>query len=103
MTLVRDAPPCASNLLMYRTMFAVIKQIVTVQAGGLVQLCSDELQEGSTVEVIVLTERAPTTGDTQAKVNCLDFAGSVDSGDVRTAHNDAMDADLGRESGDDNQ
>jgi hypothetical protein len=37
-------------------MVAAIKQLVTVQPGGLIEIRSDQLRAGSTAEVIVLTE-----------------------------------------------
>ena len=37
-------------------MQAALKQTVTVQAGGLIQVCSPELKEGMQAEVIILLE-----------------------------------------------
>ena len=41
-------------------MVTAVKQIVTIQPGGRVELSSDELREGQQAEVIVLVER-PTS------------------------------------------
>ncbi|NET38344.1 MAG: hypothetical protein F6K19_41170 [Cyanothece sp. SIO1E1] len=47
-------------------MISGVRTKVTVQAGGLIELRSDELPEGATVEVIVLLD-IPKAEDTQSR------------------------------------
>ena len=42
-------------------MFRAIRQKITVQAGGRIELCAPELAEGTRAEVIVIEEREPQT------------------------------------------
>lgn len=46
-------------------MVAALKQVVTVQPGGVIQIRSDQLQEGSQAEVIVLVQEPARTSWTR--------------------------------------
>jgi hypothetical protein len=75
------------------TMVAAIRQTVTVQQGGVVQVSSPELTEGARAEVIVLVE-AQTQNPAGAWRR---HAGAINSSDPSSADNDRIDADLARE------
>ena len=83
-------------------MVAAVRQRVTVQPGGVVEVRSPELTPGASAEVIVLVERAtapdahdPATvpaaagasanGSAAAWRSLLSHAGAVDSGDAASA------------------
>lgn len=83
-------------------MVAAIKQRVTVQAGGLIEVRSPELRQGQQADVIVLIESAAATpprpevdptGDTPL-ARLQKFAGAFDSGDPHASDNERIDADL---------
>lgn len=78
-------------------MVQAIRQVVTVEEGGVVRLRSDQLSAGARVELIVLVDE-PTPA--QAKSPAGDwkkFIGSINSGDPRAGDNDGIDRDLARE------
>lgn len=82
-------------------MVAAIKQRVTVQPGGIVQVRSPELTPGSRAEVIVLVEQPEATPPVDPGRPVADwrrFAGAIDSGDPRSSDNDRIDVDLAGES-----
>ena len=54
-------------------MISVVKAIATVQPGGLVEVRSNELQEGSIVEVIVLVQ----SSEEPKKKKFTDFIGAA--------------------------
>jgi hypothetical protein len=83
-------------------MVEAVKQRVTVQPGGLVEVRAPELAErlGEEAEVIVLLNGR--AGEHQLRTSSgrwRRFAGSVQSGDPHSADNDRIDADLAREYG----
>lgn len=82
-------------------MAVTIKQRVTVQPGGVVEVRSPELTPGARAEVTVLVEQAgPAPAEPGRPVaDWRGFAGAVDSGDPRSSDNDRIDADLAREYG----
>jgi hypothetical protein len=76
-------------------MYAVIRQILRVQPGGVIELRSAELHEGDEAEVtVVITQSAHLklprthTGDWRR------FAGAFNSGDSKSGDNNGIDADL---------
>ena len=77
-------------------MIAAVRQIVTVEAGGIVRVQSPELREGTTAEVVVLTQVITTASDAATPDGIVDpswlsFIGmGADSG--RTV--EQIDADL---------
>ncbi len=82
-------------------MVVTIKQRVTVQPGGIVEVQSPELTPGAHAEVIVLVEQpgeAPTD-PLRAPADWRRFSGIIDSGDPRSSDNDRIDADLAGEYG----
>jgi hypothetical protein len=87
-------------------MVAAIRQQVTVQADGLIEVRSPELRAGARAEVIVLVEQpaAPVRSPEDPQVaweRLLRHAGAVKGGDPRAGDNDRIDADLAREYGKD--
>jgi hypothetical protein len=90
-------------------MVAAIRQQVTVQPGGVIEIRSPELEPGVRAEVIVLigARPAPAAGapDAAASPPPADpnggdwrgFAGSLRSGTPGASDNDRIDADLARE------
>jgi hypothetical protein len=52
-------------------MVAAIRQRVTVQPGGVVEVRSAELRPGTSAEVIVLVESAPAIGEPQSGHDAL--------------------------------
>ena len=77
---------------------ASFQQIVTVQPGGVVEVCSPELHEGDQAQVTVVVlppaggERATGAGRWRR------FAGAVNCEDARAGDNQRIDADLAVES-----
>jgi len=107
-------------------MVAAIRQNVTVQPGGLIEVRSPELMPGARAEVIVLLERsasdqaaggrvtadqpsasggAPTTGDKSAEAweRLRRHAGAIRGDSPNGSANEAIDRDLAREYGDDHE
>lgn len=83
-------------------MAVTIKQRVTVQPGGAVEVRSPELTPGAHAEVTVLVEQtgvAPAEPGRPVPDWRRDFAGVIDSGDPRSSDNGRIDADLAREYG----
>lgn len=81
-------------------MVAAIKQRVTVQPGGIVEVRSPELRPGARAEVIVLIEQpvaAVRVDPGRPVADWRRFAGVIDSGDPRSSANGRIDADLARE------
>jgi hypothetical protein len=80
-------------------MVSAIKQRVTVQPAGVIEVRSPELQPGTQAEVIVLVETAGATdeqprGDAPAPRGWRSYAGVLNSGDPHSADNDRIDAEL---------
>jgi hypothetical protein len=84
-------------------MVASIRQRVTVQADGLIEVRSPELQPGTEVEVIVLVDlvrkQTEPPGDVPPLRGWRSYAGVLNSGDPQSADNDRIDADLARSYG----
>jgi hypothetical protein len=90
-------------------MVAAIRQHVTVQPGGVVEIRSPELPAGARAEVIVLLERtaaaqpsAPVGGVSVGEPDgawerLRRHAGAISSGDPHGSDNERIDADLARE------
>jgi hypothetical protein len=88
-----------------------VKQMVTVQAGGRIEVTSPELLPGAQAEVIVIMAEQPAAGAAATRPKLTDeeyreanrklerFLGAVNSGDPRSGDNDRIDADLAREYG----
>ena len=66
-------------------MISVVKAIATVQPGGLVEVRSNELQEGSIVEVIVLVQPS----EEPKKKKFTDFIGAAKGSFSNAAEVDA--------------
>jgi hypothetical protein len=72
-----------------------IKQEVTVQANGLIEVRSPELHEGDVAEVTVLIKAAAKDATSGAKKpNWRDFIGYLGPGDHGSSDNVAIDRDL---------
>jgi hypothetical protein len=89
-------------------MVAAIRQQVTVQADGLIEVRSPELRAGARAEVIVLVEQpaSPASGSEElqrAWDRLRRHAGAVSGGDPRASDNERIDADLAREYGNDGE
>lgn len=79
---------------------ATIRQIVTIQPGGVVELRSPELREGDQAEVTVIVMNAATGTPTAAGAGgWRRYAGAVDSGNQNAGDNARIDADLAGEHG----
>jgi hypothetical protein len=107
-------------------MVAAIRQNVTVQPGGLIEVRSPELMPGARAEVIVLLERSaaeqaprdratadqanasggpPTTGDKSGEAweRLRRHAGAIRGDAPNGSANEAIDRDLAREYGDNHE
>lgn len=82
-------------------MAVTIKQRVTVQPGGVVEVRSPELTPGARAEVTVLVEQTEVApAEPRRPVpDWRGFAGVIDSGDPRSSDNGRIDAELAREYG----
>jgi hypothetical protein len=85
-------------------MVRVIKERVTVQPGGLVELRSAELPPGLKADltvVVVVGEPAEVNAPEQVAPtrDWRQFAGVLDSGERSSSNNEQIDADLAREYG----
>ncbi|MCY3023327.1 MAG: hypothetical protein NTW87_30480 [Planctomycetota bacterium] len=91
-------------------MVTALRQVVTIQPGGRIEITAPELRAGTKAEVIVLlaerkragraakshpkpAQRKPRAG----RGGFERFIGAVNSGDPHSADNDRIDADLARE------
>lgn len=90
-------------------MVAAIRQQVTVQPGGVIEIRSPELEPGSRAEVIVLLgSRALTPEDPARSISPTasngtgwrNHAGALRSGAPASSDNDRIDPDLAREHAD---
>jgi hypothetical protein len=75
-----------------------IKQVVTVQAAGVLEVRSPDLHAGDQAEVTVMV--TPKSSDAAAPTpggHWSDFAGAVNTADPRGADNEGIDADLANE------
>jgi hypothetical protein len=81
-------------------MSSTIRQIVTVQPGGVVEIRSAELHEGDQAEVTVVV-KGPSNGKTQdARIGgWRRYAGAVNRKDAQAGDNQRVDADLADEYG----
>jgi hypothetical protein len=79
-------------------MVQAIREIVTVEEGGVVRLRSGQLSPGEKVELIVLMEQPlhPRTAPSSNGPHWRDFAGIHHSGDPRSGDNDRIDEDLAK-------
>jgi hypothetical protein len=79
-------------------MSSTIRQTVTVQPGGLVEIRSPELREGDQAEVTVVVNR-PTNGEPQGSSpgGWRRYAGAVNRNDAHGGDNQQIDADLADE------
>lgn len=93
-------------------MVAAIRQQVTVQPGGVVEVRSPELPPGARAEVIVLLTNQPRPAESPAPAPdsatpqegaWRRHAGVFRSGNPALADNDRIDADLARGYGDDHE
>jgi len=75
-----------------------IKQIVTVQPGGVVEVRSPELREGDQAEVTVVV-RQPAGEAPPAPAGWRRYAGAINSKETHGADNQRIDADLADEYG----
>jgi hypothetical protein len=75
-------------------MVAAVRQIVTIQPGGLVEVRSPELKAGEQAEVIVLVQPPVTQPAVAPAGSWRRHAGTINSGDPRAADNERIDADL---------
>jgi len=93
----------ATNTMVSYTVIisAAIEQIVTVRAGGLVELRSPELHEGDQAQVTVVVVK-PVSGaqDAVATSGWRRYAGAINGADIRAGDNQQIDADLAAEYGD---
>jgi len=81
-------------------MSAAIKQIVTVRAGGVVEVRSSELHEGDQAQVTVVVMRTASTEPGAARAGgWRRYAGAVNSTDARAGDNEQIDADIAAEYG----
>lgn len=83
-------------------MVAAVRQQVTIQAGGRIEVQSPELTPGLRAEVIVLVDQPlapPAVTSNADSTNWRRFAGAIDSGNPNSSDNDKIDADLTREYG----
>jgi hypothetical protein len=78
-------------------MVQAIKQVVTVEEGGVVRLRSDQLSPGTRVELIVLVDQAAPAEASSPPGDWKMFIGSINSGDPHAGDNDRIDRDLARE------
>ncbi len=81
-------------------MSSTIRQTVTVQPGGLVEIRSPELREGDQAEVTVVVARPPN-GEAQGSPpgGWRRYAGTVNRNDTHAGDNQRVDADLTDEYG----
>jgi hypothetical protein len=85
-------------------MVRVLKERVTIQPGGLVEVRSADLTPGLEAEVIVLVDQpsaVPEAAPSNLSSGWRQFAGAIDSGDVRASATERIDEDLAREYGSD--
>ena len=75
-------------------MVAAVRQIVTIQPGGVVEVRSPELTAGEQAEVIVLVQAAAGVDGKPPAGTWRRHAGAINSGDPRAADNERIDADL---------
>lgn len=80
-------------------MVAAIRQQVTVQPGGVIEIRSPELEPGSRAEVIVLIGSDPGPGS-HGSADWRRHAGALRSGRSDLSDNEHIDADLAREHAD---
>ena len=79
-------------------MTAAIKQVVTVQPGGVVEVRSPELHEGDQAEVtVVVVHPNGVKPETAREGGWRRFAGAVNRKDARAGDNDRIDATLAEE------
>jgi hypothetical protein len=79
-------------------MSAAIKQIVTVRAGGVVEVRSPELNEGDQAQVTVtVVSSAKIQQDSAPIDDWRHYAGALSSADTHGGDNDRIDADLAAE------
>jgi hypothetical protein len=79
-------------------MSAAIKQIVTVRAGGVVEVRSPELREGDQAQVtVVVVEPADTHGVAAGAGGWRRYAGAINSTDATAGDNQRIDTDLALE------
>ena len=90
---------CAGAVIL-SCMPTAIKQIVTVQAGGVVEVRSPELHEGERAEVtVVVVQPARRLQGAASGGRWRRFAGAFNSRDARAGDNESIDADLATEYG----
>jgi hypothetical protein len=87
-------------------MSTAIRQVVTVQPGGVIEVRSPELHAGDQAEVTVVVTQPTTTaasrgGDAASSSagGWRRYAGAIDSTDARAGDNARIDADLADEYG----
>jgi hypothetical protein len=80
-----------------------IKQHVTVQPGGLIEVRSPQLQAGQQAEIIVLVEQAADQASSGPMGRWKRYAGAINSTDANAADNNRIDSDLTRAYGADNK
>ena len=81
-----------------RDMVQAIREIVTVEEGGVVRLRSAQLSPGDQVELIVLVEQASSNAADSGPgpSTWQRFAGAVKGTDANSADNEGIDDDLAR-------
>ena len=76
-----------------------IKQVVTIQSSGVLEVRSPELRAGDRAEVtvVVMPAAKQAAASKTATGGWRQYAGAVNSGNPRAGDNDGIDADLARE------
>jgi hypothetical protein len=76
-----------------------INQIVTVGAGGVIEVRSPELHEGDQAQVTIVVVHPAVQRDAAAKGGWRQYAGAFKGTDAHAADNERIDADLAKEYG----
>jgi hypothetical protein len=75
-----------------------IRQVVTVQAAGVLEVRSPDLRPGDQAEVtVVVTPKSQDASQSSSRRDWRDLAGAINSSDPHGADNERIDADLANE------